>query len=123
MNNDKSKVTAYVLWLLVGAVGGHRFYLGRIKTGIALAALLVSTIAASVAGSVYMMQAIENGEQIVDLALEVNPFTILTYSAAVLMVIWIVWYALDLIFIHFMMKKDRANSPVMSQTQTKEVFE
>lgn len=33
-NRDKSLVTAYVLWLLTGLLGGHRYYLGRRKTGL-----------------------------------------------------------------------------------------
>ncbi|PTM56504.1 TM2 domain-containing protein [Desmospora activa] len=29
-------VTAYLLWLLLGVFGAHRFYLGRWKTGMAM---------------------------------------------------------------------------------------
>ena len=30
----KSKGVAYLLWLFLGAVGAHRFYLGKIGTGL-----------------------------------------------------------------------------------------
>lgn len=38
----KSKLVAYLLWFFLGGFGVHRFYLGRIKTGIAQALLAVS---------------------------------------------------------------------------------
>jgi protein-S-isoprenylcysteine O-methyltransferase Ste14 len=41
MQSEKSKLTAYLLWLAIGAFGAHRFYLGRVKSGIALAVLLI----------------------------------------------------------------------------------
>ena len=40
----KSKLIAYVLWFFLGGFGVHRFYLGRIKTGIAQALLALSGI-------------------------------------------------------------------------------
>lgn len=48
MTEEKSKLLAYVLWLIVGAFGGHWFYLGRIKSGIALGGLLIETFGAEV---------------------------------------------------------------------------
>jgi hypothetical protein len=123
MGQQKSMVLAYLLWLIVGAFGGHRFYLGRIKTGIALAVLLVLSVAASVGGSFYMMQAIENGAEIMDLALSVNAFTILTYSGSLLMLVWMVWYAVDLILIYFMVKKDRERFALSVDGQASQVFE
>lgn len=39
-NEGKSLVAAYILWWLLGVLGGHRFYLG--KTGTAIAMLLIS---------------------------------------------------------------------------------
>lgn len=38
----KSVLLAYLLWLVFGLVGGHRFYLGWVRTGLAQAALIVS---------------------------------------------------------------------------------
>lgn len=32
-NDSKSTSTAYLLWLFLGGLGAHRFYLGRIGTG------------------------------------------------------------------------------------------
>lgn len=39
---EKSKLFAYLFWFFLGGFGAHRFYLGRIKTGIAQLLLSVS---------------------------------------------------------------------------------
>ena len=44
----KNIVIAYILWWFLGGLGVHRFYLGRIKTGVAQLLLLVIGIATSV---------------------------------------------------------------------------
>tara|TARA_B100000073_G_scaffold346659_1_gene358649 strand:+ start:4245 stop:4643 length:399 start_codon:yes stop_codon:yes gene_type:complete len=38
---EKNLVLAYVLWFFLGMVGAHRFYLGKIKTGVAMLLLTV----------------------------------------------------------------------------------
>lgn len=123
MAPERSLKLAYLLWLLVGAFGGHRFYLGRMKTGIALAVLLVLSVATTIAGSFYMIQAVEDGAEIVDLALSVNPFTVLTYSGSLLMLVWTVWYVVDLFLIYFMVKKDREQAATLTVAHSKDVFE
>jgi TM2 domain-containing membrane protein YozV len=40
-NDRKSTGTAYVLWLFVGFLGGHRFYLGRSGSGVAQLVLTI----------------------------------------------------------------------------------
>lgn len=35
-DRQKSAATVWILWILLGWAGGHRFYLGRIGTGIAM---------------------------------------------------------------------------------------
>jgi TM2 domain-containing membrane protein YozV len=40
--NKKSTLVAYLLWWFLGALGGHRFYLG--KTGSAVAMLLITVL-------------------------------------------------------------------------------
>ena len=42
----KSLLLAYLLWLITGLIGGHRFYLGRLWTGLLMAALTIVGIAA-----------------------------------------------------------------------------
>ena len=38
-NESKSTGAAYLLWLFLGGVGGHRFYLGKIKSGLLMLAI------------------------------------------------------------------------------------
>ncbi|WP_429812831.1 TM2 domain-containing protein [Ensifer sp. B1-9] len=40
-NEAKSTAVAYLLWILFGGFGAHRFYIGRTGSGIAMIALLV----------------------------------------------------------------------------------
>lgn len=40
-NDGKSKIVAYLLWLLLGGLGLHRFYLGYTGSGIAMIALMI----------------------------------------------------------------------------------
>lgn len=37
----KSKGVAYILWLLLGGIGAHRFYVGRTGTGLVYVAMQV----------------------------------------------------------------------------------
>ena len=43
-----SLLFAYVLWWFLGTAGAHRFYLQRPRSGLAMLALLVLTIAANI---------------------------------------------------------------------------
>jgi len=38
---SKSVAVAYILWLFLGGLGGHRYYLGKVGSGLCMAALLV----------------------------------------------------------------------------------
>ena len=49
-NEAKSVGVAYLLWFFLGTLGGHRFYLGRIGTGILMLALFVIGLITAVAG-------------------------------------------------------------------------
>lgn len=49
-NNSKSTGAAYLLWFFFGAIGGHRFYLGRTGTGFVMLALFVLGWATAAAG-------------------------------------------------------------------------
>ena len=40
-NDAKSPLLAYLLWVFVGGLGIHRFYLGKTGTGIAMLALAI----------------------------------------------------------------------------------
>ncbi|MCR6654223.1 MAG: TM2 domain-containing protein [Opitutus sp.] len=40
-NEAKSTGAAYLLWLFLGGLGGHRFYLGRIGSGLVMLLLAV----------------------------------------------------------------------------------
>ncbi|WP_045387866.1 TM2 domain-containing protein [Falsirhodobacter sp. alg1] len=49
-NESKSAGIAYALWFFTGSLGGHRFYLGRTGTGLAMLALLIVGVATSILG-------------------------------------------------------------------------
>lgn len=40
-NDSKSAGVAYLLWFFLGSLGGHRFYLGRVGTGLLMLAMLI----------------------------------------------------------------------------------
>lgn len=42
--NKKSALVAYLLWFFVGSLGGHRFYLGRTGSAIALLSITVLSV-------------------------------------------------------------------------------
>lgn len=49
-NEAKSVGVAYALWLFLGLIGVHRFYLGRKGTGLAMLALTIVGVATSPIG-------------------------------------------------------------------------
>jgi TM2 domain-containing membrane protein YozV len=48
--NKKSALVAYVLWFVVGTLGGHRFYVGKTGSAIAILALTIIGIISSFIG-------------------------------------------------------------------------
>jgi TM2 domain-containing membrane protein YozV len=42
--NAKSPAVAYLLWFFVGGVGAHRFYMGRVGSGIGMMALAIASL-------------------------------------------------------------------------------
>lgn len=55
--NGKSMIIAYLLWWFLGWAGVHRFYLGRIGTGLGLLALSVIGVATAIfwVGYIFLM--------------------------------------------------------------------
>ena len=49
-NEAKSTGTAYILWFALGGLGGHRFYLGRTGSAIAMLCLTVVGFITSIIG-------------------------------------------------------------------------
>jgi len=41
--NKKSPLVAYLLWFFLGMLGGHRFYLGRIGSAVAILLLTIAS--------------------------------------------------------------------------------
>jgi TM2 domain-containing membrane protein YozV len=46
--NNKSAAVAYLLWVFLGGLGAHRFYMGRIGSGFGMMALAVASLILSV---------------------------------------------------------------------------
>lgn len=42
--NSKNITVAYLLWLIVGVLGGHRYYLGRTRSAIAMTVLTITVV-------------------------------------------------------------------------------
>ncbi len=123
MQSEKSKLTAYLLWLAIGAFGAHRFYLGRVKTGIALAVLLVGAFILFAIG-IYLLYILALDPGAIDYAWKASSLTtILSGFGSLLLLVWLIWYLLDLIFINVMINKDRKNANTISTKQAEKVFE
>ncbi|CCE97200.1 putative TM2 domain-containing protein [Sinorhizobium fredii HH103] len=40
-NESKSTAVAYLLWIFLGGLGAHRFYIGRVGSGLAILVLMI----------------------------------------------------------------------------------
>lgn len=56
-NEVKTSGVAYILWLFLGGLGAHRFYIGRPGSGLAILALMVLgvTLTPSPVGSLFLV--------------------------------------------------------------------
>ena len=68
-NESKSTGLAYVLWFFLGAIGVHRFYLGRGGSGFAMLALFVVGLLTAAAGIGFVFLAVLGIWALVDLFL------------------------------------------------------
>lgn len=48
VSNTKSPVVAYLLWFFLGGFGAHRFYMGRIGSGLGMLGLTLASAVLSV---------------------------------------------------------------------------
>ncbi|MGE6917616.1 TM2 domain-containing protein [Achromobacter kerstersii] len=53
--NRKSTGVAYLLWLFLGTVGGHRFYAGKTGSAIAMLILTILGVVLSIVGVGFLM--------------------------------------------------------------------
>ncbi len=83
----KNMLVAYLLWWFLGWAGVHRFYLGRVKTGITQLLLFVLGWATS--------------------------FFIIGY---VLIIAWLIWWALDAYFTYKIVAEENAKLGVENST-------
>jgi len=122
MHKEKSIFVAYVIWLFTGIFGGHRFYLRRKKTGWAMALLFWGSIVAQSILYSIVLQALSGGTRF-EGVLQSGTLYSITSIFAVMFYIWLVWWLLDLVFIYFMMKKDRQSMGLKSPAEMADVFE
>ncbi len=112
-----------MLWLAIGAFGAHRFYLGRVKTGIALIVMLFGALIISAIGTyLFYVLMLDNGT-IGDVRNTSTLVNILSGVCYLPFFCWLIWYLLDLIFINVMINKDRQNASMISMKQAENVFE
>lgn len=43
-NPQKSMLVAYVIWFFLGGLGGHRFYLGKMRSGLVMLGVCVLNV-------------------------------------------------------------------------------
>lgn len=61
---EKSNIIGYVLWFVLGGFGAHRFYFGRIKTGILMVVLsLAGFVGVTVGGLMAYASGVEVGAE------------------------------------------------------------
>lgn len=77
--DGKNILVAYLLWWFLGWAGVHRFYLGRVKTGLAQLLLVI-----------------------------IGWATFIFAIGYVLLVIWFIWWALDAYFTYKMVVEENA---------------
>jgi len=75
--DGKNILVAYLLWWFLGWAGIHRFYLGRVKTGLAQLLLVV-----------------------------IGWATFIFVIGYVLLVVWFIWWALDAYFTYIMVVEE-----------------
>ena len=75
--DGKNVLVAYLLWWFLGWAGIHRFYLGRVKTGLAQLLLVV-----------------------------IGWATFIFVIGYVLLVVWFIWWALDAYFTYIMVTEE-----------------
>lgn len=83
----KNMIVAYLLWWFLGWAGIHRFYLGRTKSGIAQLLLCVIGWATAI--------------------------FLIGYA---LIIIWLIWWALDAYFTYKMVEEENAKLGVTNST-------
>lgn len=54
-NNKKSLGVSYLLWFFLGALGGHRFYLGRTGSAIVMLVLFALGVVLSIVGVGFLL--------------------------------------------------------------------
>lgn len=101
---ERSLFVAYVLWFFLGLFGLHRIYLGRVKSGLLMFALIVLALGIFL----YIGLAEENG------GVDGTQLVVLSVISIGVLMIWAVWYLADAIFIAVMVKADRKRNVDLS---------
>lgn len=85
----KNILVAYLLWWFLGWAGVHRFYLGRVKSGITQLLLFVLGLA-----------------------------TVIFFIGYVLLIVWLIWWALDAYFTYKIVAEENAKLGLESSAIT-----
>ncbi|KLN61869.1 hypothetical protein WH96_06230 [Kiloniella spongiae] len=115
---NKSLPIAYLLWLFTGVFGGHRWYLGRMKT----AMIYVSCCVINLGIFVYMMSSVPFGQEFEDIspALDMHLAELATYIGFIFLFQGL-FLLVDLFWVFFAVKKNRKKT--FSTQQQVEAFD
>lgn len=113
---------AYVLWLFLGVFGAHRFYLRRVKTGLAFVILFVLFFAIVALFAAAYSSVISSSSDISEFVS--SPiFWVFSIGRLVVLIAWLGWYAVDLFLIAVMVKRDQRRLALLKEADVEKVFE
>ena len=119
-------IIAYVLWLFLGGLGVHRFFLGRVKSGLLMLVLTLTAIALMVAAlmpAVSEIAAIEDPSALEDPAvLENLPASPYLMPGVILFTFVSLWLLVDLILVALMVLKDAELAELKRQDSAMPVY-
>lgn len=105
-------VIAYVIWVFLGSFGIHRIYLGRVKTGLLMMAMVFAMLAIFL-----VIGLIAETGSLNDMVL-----TVLSVISIGIGSIWFFWCLADVVLIAVMVNRDRKTPATYGTERMESVF-